>query len=77
MFFFPCISEILNVLTNYVSIYASPVRIWCGSKIFVILDNPVDVEKVLTHCLTKDKLYDVVKDALNTNGLITNDGDFY
>lgn len=68
--------EILNVFINYVSTYASPVRIWRGTDIFIILDNPVDVETVLTspHCLTKEKLYRFIKEGLDTNGLVTNEG---
>lgn len=51
---------------------------WLGPDMFIIVNDPIDVEAILNspHCLDKDKVYTLVKDGMGTHGLITNAGTF-
>lgn len=63
-------------MNGFLQKFSSPMRIWLGTKMVIMLDDPVDVETVLTspHCLSKDESYKFIKEGLATDGLVTNDG---
>ncbi|PSN47209.1 hypothetical protein C0J52_07883 [Blattella germanica] len=52
--------------------YPLPMRMWLGPKLIVVLDNPDDIEVILTHPKSqrKDKIYKLMEPYIG-NGLIT------
>lgn len=56
--------------------YGSPLRLWLGPKMYLLLDNADDIETVLKspHCLNKESVYHYVQESLSVNGLFTLEG---
>lgn len=71
-------TEILNVISKMLTDYPSPTGMWLGPEFFVLLDHPIDIETVLTspHCTDKAKVYHMVRQVLETDGLVSNEGNY-
>lgn len=53
-----------------------PVGIWLGTKFLIFVDNPRDIETVLTspNC-ARDEIYQYIKEVIGVNGIFTSEGD--
>lgn len=51
---------------------------WLGTKMYVMLDHPDDVATVLgsPHCVEKAEIYRLVSSRLQTDGLVSNQGEY-
>lgn len=69
-------ADILNVISKMLTDHPSPTGLWLGPQFFVVLDHPVDIETVLTspHCMDKADIYQMVRQVLETDGLVSNHG---
>lgn len=65
-------AEVLNTTQNFFNRNGDLSQVWMGTQLYVMVNNPVNVEKILNSqsCLERGKQYSVLKHLLN-RGLIT------
>lgn len=68
--------EILLYLDKMSANYATPLRLWLGTKLFIYLDNVEDVEIILAapECINREESYQFMKEALGVDGIFTLEG---
>ena len=69
-------TENLTIFDNFMRVHKYPTRLWIGTRLFILLNNPDDIKAVLTspHCLSKSDSYHFVKETFSGEGLLTSEG---
>lgn len=64
--------EILDVINEFHRDFGGPGKFWLGNRLFVYVDDPVDIETILNspHSLNKGESYDFISESIGL-GLIT------
>jgi cytochrome P450 len=71
-------TDIIPIMKNLVKQHGSPFAVWLGPKLYVITDNPDDVQILLNapNSMHKDEVYDFMNCfGLNAAGLISSSGE--
>ncbi|CAL1678463.1 unnamed protein product [Lasius platythorax] len=64
--------EILDTLTELVEKYSTPLRLWMGNKLYIIINKPDQIQTILqnSHCLDKSVIYTLFEPVFG-KGLLT------
>ncbi|KAJ6637457.1 putative cytochrome P450, partial [Pseudolycoriella hygida] len=75
------VEENLDAINSFLKPYENcekPIGCWLGTKFLIFVDNPRDIETVLTspNCV-RDEMYQYIKDTIGYDGIFTSEGEVW